>query len=396
MHDSAARSRPFIKKDPGGFKMEKKRRIWKWISAVLVIASACALGFLGGRYEADLRYRAERERNQRIERSELEGLGEIKGTIYVTGHKNPDADTVGSSIGYAALLRALGYDAVPVVLGDINKETECILKEGGIQAPQLLEDAAGRNIVLVDHSDYLQSAEGLKDANVIAVIDHHRVGSVTTGNRLIYDARPLGSTATIVWMRCRDYGVGIDRETAYAMTGSVLSDTINLASNATTFADREALKELSQLAGISDTDALYRKMYKALISYEGMTDEEIFLSDYKEYELSGVKTGIGCINVYDEDGSKDMAERMRRVFASPGMSSGMDLYIAEITIFHDGISVTRLVPSNEAADGVLRAAFGDEAVYDGVSYRLEPGVSRKQVLVPAITEVLNGGIDGLG
>ena len=313
----------------------------------------------------------------------------------MTGHKNPDADTVGSSIGYAALLRALGYDAVPVVLGDINKETECILKEGGIQAPQLLEDAAGRNIVLVDHSDYQQSAEGLKDANVIAVIDHHGVGSVTTGNRLIYDARPLGSTASIVWMRCRDYGVGIDRETAYAMTGSVLSDTINLASNATTFADREALKELSLLAGISDTDALYQKMYKALISYEGMTDEEIFLSDYKEYELSGVKAGIGCINVYDEDGSKDMAERMRRVFASPGLSSGMDLYIAEITIFHDGISVTRLVPSNEVADGVLRAAFGDEAAYDGVSYRLEPGVSRKQVLVPAITEVLNGGIDGL-
>ena len=73
------------------------------------------------------------------------------------------------------------------------------------------------------------------------------------------------------------------------MVGSILSDTKNLQSNTTTFADREALKALSRLAGIWDTDAFYREMFQASLSYEGKTDEEIFFSDYKEYETGGKK-----------------------------------------------------------------------------------------------------------
>ena len=104
---------------------------------------------------------------------------------------------------------------------------------------------------------------------MITIIDHHGDGSVTTGNQLIYDARPLGSTATIIWLRYCNYGVAIDRSAAYAMVGSILSDTKNLRSNNTTFADREALKELSLLAGIKDIDAFYREMFQASLSYEG-------------------------------------------------------------------------------------------------------------------------------
>ncbi len=85
---------------------------------------------------------------------------------------------------YAQLLQKLGYDASAVVLGDINNETKCILEKAGLDAPQLLEDASGCNMVLMDHSDYEQSADGLQDANIIFIIDHHGDGSVRTGNRL--------------------------------------------------------------------------------------------------------------------------------------------------------------------------------------------------------------------
>ena len=368
--------------------MEKKRNLWKLIALVFVIAVTGGAGILIGRNVTASQYQAEQELNYRLNRSELDGLGEIEGTIYVTGHKSPDSDTVGSSIAYASLLRALGYDARPVVLGDINNETRYILETGGLEIPMLLDDAAGCNMVLVDHSEYSQSAEGLRDANVITIIDHHGDGSVTTGNQLIYDARPLGSTATIIWIRYRNYGIEPDPKTAYAMAGSILSDTHNLQSDATTFADREALKALSLLAGISDTDALYQGMYQATMSYEGMTDEEIFFSDYKEYERGGKKFGIGCVNAYDEAGAGNLAERMANVFSSVDAPNGMDMSFAQITIFHDDISITYLVPSNEAAAEVLEAAFGDDAVYDGVSYRIEPGISRKKVLVPAITDIL--------
>ena len=368
--------------------MDKKRNPWKWSVLLIVLLAAGSVGFLIGQGISDSKYQAEKELNYRINLSDLDGLGEIDGTIYVTGHKSPDSDTVGSSIAYAALLQKLGYDAVPVVLGDINNETRYVLETGGIDTPKLLEDASACNMVLVDHSENIQSAEGLDDANVITIIDHHGDGSVTTGNQLIYDARPLGSTATIIWSRYRNYGVEVDQKVAYAMVGSILSDTKNLQSYTTTFADREALKELSLLAGINDPDAFYRGMFQASISYEGMTDEEIFFDDYREYESGGKKFAIGCVNAYDENSAKDLVERMAKILPSTLTSTGMDMSFAQVSIFHDDISITYLVPSNAAADEVLQTAFGAAAVYDGVSYRLEPGISRKQVLVPAITDFL--------
>ena len=163
----------------------------------------------------------------RLNRSELEGLGEIDGPIYVFGHQSPDSDAVCTSIVYAYILRELGYDARPVTLGQINHETEFILESAGADIPPVLDDAAGKNVVLVDHSEYSQSAEGLKDANVLMIIDHHGDGSVTTGHQLIYDARPLGSTATITWIRAMNYGVELDQQSCLLLLGAVLSDTSN-------------------------------------------------------------------------------------------------------------------------------------------------------------------------
>lgn len=369
--------------------LKKKTVLWTLIT--IILASAVGTGcFFAGRATADSDHKAQLDYNIKLNRSDLDGLGEIDGEIYVTGHKSPDTDTVGSSIAYAALLKQLGYDAKPVVLGSVNRETAYVLEQVGLETPELLEDASGCNLVLVDHSDYSQSASGLNDANVISIIDHHNDGSVITGNQLIYDARPLGSTATIIWLRYRNYGLTPDKQTAGAMAGAILSDTDNLKSASTTFADREALKELSALADINDIGGFYNEMYKASISYEGMSDEEIFLSDYKEYESGGKKYSIGCINAYDEADAKDFVKRMKNNISSYVEKNGMDMGFAQISIFHDDISITYLVPSDEAASDVIQTAFGDRAVFDGESYRLEPGISRKKDLVPAITGILEG------
>ena len=363
----------------------------QWIITVCVIVLLAATG-LGGYYlgkTAEARQAQEEARlNVLLNRSDLDGLGEIEGPIYVTGHKSPDSDTVGTSIAYAALLRSLGYDAFPVVLGPVNHETAFILETAGLETPELLEDASGLNMVLVDHSEYTQSAEGMKDANIISIIDHHGDGLVTTANPLIYDARPIGSTATIAWLRYRNYGVEPDRQTAIVMLGAVLSDTKNLQSATTTFADREAVKALTGLGGIPDVDVFYKEMYKALLSYEGMTDEEIFFSDYKEYEIGGRRISVGCINAYDEETAKDLAERMKAVMPLTLSATGMDMSFAMISILHDDLSVSYLIPSDDMANAVLEAAFGDTSAYDGTSYRLEPSVSSKSVFIPAVTDVL--------
>ena len=357
--------------------MKGKRNGWIILALVIILTAVGAGGYFAGESAAASRYQAQREMDILLSRSEWEGLGEIEGPIYVTGHKSPDSDTVGSAIAYAALLRALGYDAQPVVLGNVNHETRYIL-----------EDATGCTMALVDHSEYLQSADGLEYAHIISIIDHHGDGTVQTGNQLIYDARPLGATATIVWLRYRDAGLSPDQQTALVMMGAILSDTRNLQSEATTFADREALRELTGIAGISDTDAFYNEMYKALLSYEGMTDEEIYFSDYKEYDVDGRTFGIGCMKVYDEESAKDLAERMKKVFPSALASTGMEMAFVKISISHDDLSISYLVPSDDAAAEVLETIFGETAVFDGTSYVLTPSVNRKAVMVPAITDIL--------
>ncbi|MCR5059688.1 MAG: hypothetical protein K6A80_01520 [Saccharofermentans sp.] len=119
-----------------------------------------------------------------------------------------------------------------------------------------------------------------------------------------------------------------------------------------------------------------------------MTDEEIFFSDYKEYEAGDVHYSIGCVSAYDDDTARDLAERMKDVIDLAHDERGMDMAFVQISIFHDGLSVVYLVPSNEEAAAVIEQCFGSDAVFDGTSYRIEPGFSRKKVLIPAITDAL--------
>lgn len=331
---------------------------------------------------------AERALDIRLNRAELETLPLKEGPIYVTGHKSPDSDTVCSAILYAKLLNELGYDAKACVLGPINNESKYILKQAGVDEPEQLADASGLNMVLVDHSDYNQSADGLQDAHIVGIIDHHGDGSVTTGNQLIYDARPFGSTATILWIRYRNYGVDVDAQTAMLMLGAILSDTNGMKNENTTTTDREAIERLSEVAGIGDVNAFYTELYKQSISYEGMTDTEIFDSDAKDYEVDGIRFTIGSVNAYDEEGAQDLSKRMAAIMPEMAAAHGADMAFAQVSIFHDDISVNYLVASDEAAADALKEAFGDKLVFDGTAYVLRPGVSRRKVLMPALTEVL--------
>ena len=188
-------------------------------------------------------------------------------------------------------------------------------------------------------------------------------------------------------MRYLNYGVEIDSQAATLMAGAILSDTKDLKSDNTTPADRGAMEDLSERVGI-DFSSFYQDMYKALISYEGMTDEEIFFNDYKEYESGGKSFAVSCVDVYDEEEAKAMAERMKNVLPAVLPSIDMDFVIVQVSVFHDDLSVNYLVAADGDSAEVLEAALDGQAVYDGTSYVLKPGVSRRQVLVPAISEVL--------
>ena len=101
-------------------------------------------------------------------------------SVYVIGHKSPDTDSVTSAIAYAELMKAKGEDYVAAVAGGLNPESEMVLKQFGFATPEILTDATGKQLALVDHSDLAQAPDNLSAGEVVAVVDHHKIGDVTT------------------------------------------------------------------------------------------------------------------------------------------------------------------------------------------------------------------------
>ena len=376
------------------------------ITAVLLLAACVAFGgYLLGRRSlkwdleaAKLRAsvisleKGELEEQQRelqaINRASILSLKAEDGPIYVIGHKSPDSDTVCSAIAYARLLQKLGFDAQPMVNGDINNETKYILSQAGIDVPPVLEDATGKNIFLVDHSEYLQSTEGMAEAHIVGVLDHHGVGSLTTGNMVVYEGRPIGATATIVWLDYVNYGIEMDDDIEYILLSAILSDTSSLTTSTVTDADRKAVEKLAEVAGISDIDQLAGKLHEELLSYEGFTDMEILFSDYKEYEAFGTTFGIGCVNAIDEATAKVLAARMKEVLPEGFASKEVGLMYAEIGIRENGEKIDYIVPVDELSKQILELALPDYDEYDGVAFIYRKGCGRKTVFVPGLTDFL--------
>ena len=330
------------------------------------------------------------ERLYALNRASIANMSIGDGPVYVIGHRSPDSDTVCSAIAYARLLNMLGYPAEAAVNGPVNHETAYILNAAGVEAPPVLEDAAGKSIFLVDHSEYAQSTEGMEDAHIVGIMDHHGVGSVLTGHQVVYEARPIGATATIIWLDYLNYGLEIDKPTATLLLGAILSDTANLTGSTVTETDRQAAADLAVVAGIEDVKAFYLGLHAEALSYEGLSSEEILFSDYKEYEVGGVKFGIGLISAIDEDHARELAERMKEALPHGFETAQVDLLYAEVGIREDGIKTDFIVPCEGQSRDYLEAAFENYDEYDGTSYIFRNGgLGRKTKLVPGLTDYIN-------
>jgi len=365
----------------------------KTVIAICLLAAACLLaagGFFIGKGAGEQPMREAREKLYALNRESLEKIDIGEGPVYVIGHRSPDSDTVCSAMAYARLLTALGYPAEAAITEPVNRETAYILKTAGADAPPVLEDASGKSIFLVDHSEYSQAAEGMKDAHIVGILDHHGVGTVSTGHQVVYEAKPIGATATIIWLDYLNYGVKFDRETATLLLGAVLSDTANLTGSTVTEADRQAAADLAAHAEIRDINAFYLGLHTEALSYEGMSGEEILFSDYKEYEVAGVKFGIGMVSVIDEDAAKAMAERMKEALPEGFRTKQVDLLYAQVGIREGSVKTDYIVPCDEQSRAYFEAAFPHCDENDGTSYIFRNGgLGRKTKFVPGMTEYLN-------
>ncbi len=310
-------------------------------------------------------------------------------TVYVVGHQNPDSDTVGSAISYAYLLNQIGISAQAVTNGPINNETKYALEQFGMEAPEVMQDATGKKFVLVDHTVYLQSMPNMKNAQIVGIVDHHGLGDVTESEPLNIRVAPVGATASLVYLAYQECGVTIPKDIASVTLMSLMSDTENMTISSVTKLDELAYRDLLEISEIEDVNALFEGMSEAFLDYTGMTDEQIYKQEYKDYEAQGVRFGIGVVNATGEEEMKELGDRMYSYLEENWDDMGLDMAFAIIQNNSDDESENGMYITGypvEALD-VLAEAFD---TFDGSRYVISKEiVSRKKGVVPKITEVLD-------
>ena len=226
----------------------------------------------------------------------VRGVYNMENKIYIFGHKNPDTDSIGSSMVKGILDRKKGINNVEAKrLGNINKETQYMLDYLNLQAPELLEKVEeGQEVCLVDHNEFNQSVEGIEKAKILSVTDHHRIANFETSEPLYYTAKPYGCTSTILFEEFKNNGIEIEKTEAVLMASCIISDTLLLKSPTTTEHDKKALAELEKIAGI-DVNKYGLEMLKAGTDLDDFSAEELVNLDAKSLEKEGKKFNLNEI-----------------------------------------------------------------------------------------------------
>ena len=299
---------------------------------------------------------------------------------YIFGHKNPDTDSITSSLVMANLETKLGNDVVACRQGNVNKETEYVLNYLGVDAPEMLPELeAGTNVILVDHNSPSESADNLNDLNILKVIDHHPI-ALKTSYSLYYRAEPVGCTETILYKMYKENNVEVDKKIATLMVSAIISDTLLLKSPTTTEEDKVAVKELSAIAGI-DPNVYGLDMLKAGTDLSSFTTDEILHLDAKRIDFKAVKAIVNQVNTASIPEvmkmKADLEARMNEIIDE----EGLDLFM---------LLITDIVNSNSQVIALGKNASLVEKAY-GVTLEdntalLEGVVSRKKQVVPVMTD----------
>ena len=224
---------------------------------------------------------------------------EINQTL-IFGHKNPDTDSIMSSMVMANLENQLWNTSKAVRLGNINKETEYVINYLGIEAPELISDVNdGQNVILVDHNESTQSADNISNAIIKKVVDHHTMNFVAP-YQLYYRTEPVGCTSTVLYKMYKEYDVPITKTIATMMLSAIVSDTLLFKSPTCTAEDKAIAEKLGKIAEV-DVNVYGTNLLKAGTDLSDYTPEQVINIDSKLFEKGGKKFKIAQINTADID-----------------------------------------------------------------------------------------------
>ncbi len=301
-------------------------------------------------------------------------------TTQVFGHKSPDTDSTGSPIIWAWYLNDVqATPAEAKLLGEPNTEAAFMLTRWGLDKPEIIAGIeAGAPVVIVDTNNPAELPTGINDADIRAIIDHHKlVGGLETKGPIDITIRPVACTATIMHdMIGADMGRMPDAIKG-AMLTCILSDTLEFRSPTTTGHDREVAEALAASLGI-DIPAYAAEMFAAKSDVSSFSDAELLRMDSKEYAVEGVKFRVSVLETTSPDTVLDRKAALMGAMAGVAAEDGVDqvlLFVVDIL----NEQSTLLVP-NDTVKTLAAHSFGVEVSGDTV---VLPGVvSRKKQIIP--------------
>lgn len=305
-------------------------------------------------------------------------------SILVFGHKNPDTDTICSAIAYAELKNKLGKDVKAARLGEINEETKYALNYFKVEKPELVENVAGKEIILVDHNERTQTAEGFEEAKVLELIDHHRISNFNVDEPLYARLEPVGCTATIILKLFKENNLVPSKETAGIMLSAIISDTLLFKSPTCTECDVKAGKELAEIAGVN-TDEYGLEMLKAGTALGDKSEAELLNMDMKIFEIDGAKIAVAQVNTVNESEVLERKEKLLAEIDNIIAKEGLKFFMFAITNILSNDSVALV--SGDGND-IIEKAFGEKV--DSNLVTLKGVVSRKKQIIPPLTKAIQG------
>ncbi len=241
-----------------------------------------------------------------------------------------------------------------------------------------------RSVILVDHNERSQAVDNIEDAEILEIIDHHRIGTLETMAPVYFRNEPVGCTATIIYQIYREKGYEIPKNIAGLLCSAILSDTLLFRSPTCTMMDRMAAEALSAIAGI-DCQTFGVEMFTAGSNLRHKTPEEIFYQDYKKFEFNEVSFGVGQINSMSAEELSDIEKKLRPYIERSCREHGFSMMFFMLTNIIE--ETTTLMCYGEAASALVEDAFRLRP--ENGTVRLPGVVSRKKQLIPAFIEAIN-------
>ncbi len=239
--------------------------------------------------------------------------------------------------------------------------------------------AGKKKVIMVDHNEAKQAVNGIETADILEIIDHHRLGSIETISPVFFRNQPVGCTSTIIYGLYKKEGIKIDKEIALLMCSAIISDTLLFGSPTCTEEDRAAAKELANLAEINLEDHAH-EMFFAGSNLSEKSAKEIFLGDYKRFSMGDITFGIGQVSCIDGDELKLVREKVADYMKEEYAILGVNMIFFMLTDMR--LPGTELLCYGDGSDALVEEAF--EITGTQGSYLLPGVVSRKKQVVPEL------------